>query len=185
MLFYRDRELQVRRALQCATWSEMRPLPGATNMVPILVPFQSKYQTRVVSMLDRLQMQLRIMSQGQSLLGLAAEAEARRRILIAALALKRHRARHGGYPKTLPELVPELLEIPPVDFMDGKPLRYRLTVDGHFALYSVGLNCVDDGGTLLRRERRESSGGLLLPGPQQATHLVWPRPASTAEIQAQ
>jgi len=68
--------------------------------------------------------------------------------------------------------------------MDGKPLRYRLTADGHFVLYSVGLNCVDDGGTLLRHERRESSGGLLPPGPQQATHLVWPRPASTADIQA-
>jgi hypothetical protein len=154
-------------------------------MVPILVPFQSKYQTRVVSMLDRLQMQLRIMSQGQSLLGLAAGAEARRRILSAAIALERYRGRHGNYPKALQELVPELLQSTPIDFMDGKPLRYRLAADGHFVLYSVGLNCVDDGGTLLRRERRESSGGLLLPGPQQATHLVWPRPASTAEIQAQ
>ena len=46
LLYYRDRELLVRRALQCATWSEMRPLPGATNMVPILVTFQSKYQTQ-------------------------------------------------------------------------------------------------------------------------------------------
>ena len=185
LLYYRDRELQVRRALQCATWSEMRPLPGATNMVPILVPLQSGYQTRVVSTLDRMAMQLRIMSQGQSLLGLAARAEARRRILIAAIALERYRGRHGSYPKALQELVPELLQSTPIDFMDGKPLRYRLAADGHFVLYSVGLNCLDDGGTLHRRERRESSGGLLPAGPQQATHLVWPRPASTAEIQAQ
>ena len=185
LLYYRDRELQVRRALRCATWSEMRPLPGATNMVPILVPLQAGYQTRLISTLDRMAMQLRIMSQGQGLLGLAAEAEARRRILIAAIALERYRGRHGSYPQVLQELVPELLQSTPIDFMDGKPLRYRLTADGHFVLYSVGLNCVDDGGTLLRRERRESSGGLLLPGPRQATHLVWPHPASTAEIQAQ
>ena len=154
-------------------------------MVPILVTFLSKYQTHVVSALDRLQWQLRTMSQGQSLLGLAAGAEAQRRILIAAIALERYRGRHGSYPKALQELVPEQLQITPIDFMDGKPLRYRLTADGHFVLYSVGLNCVDDGGTLLRRKRRESCGGLLLPGPQQATHLVWPRPASTSEIQAQ
>ena len=99
------------------------------------------------------------MSQGQSLLGLAAEAEARRRILIAAIALKRYRGRHGGYPKALQELVPELLQSPPIDFMDGKPLRYQLTDDGHFVLYSVGLDCVDDGGNAASAWTERSSGG--------------------------
>lgn len=184
LLYYRDRELQVRCALQCATWSEMRPLPGTTNMAPILAPLQSGYQTRAVSTLDRMAMQLRSMSQGRSLLGLAAEAEARRRILIAAIVLERYRGRHGSYPKALQELVPELLQSTPVDFMDGKPLRYRLTADGHFVLYSVGLDCVDDGGNDRWRWRKDPNGPPSYDTPG-AFDLVWPRPASAVEVNAQ
>ena len=34
LLYYRDRELELRRALRSPTWSEMRQLPGITNLVP-------------------------------------------------------------------------------------------------------------------------------------------------------
>lgn len=183
LLYYRDHELQVRRAVQAPTWSEMRLLPGVTNTVP----FQSKYRSRVQALLNLRQMTLAwrlYATGGRGLLDRAAEAEARRRLVISAIALKRYRGRHGGYPKALQELVPELLQSSPVDFMDGKPLRYRLTADGHFVLYSVGLDCVDDGGMLPRRGRGNSYGPIGYDAPQ-ARDLVWPRPASAAEIQAQ
>src|SRR5439155_20276039 len=73
---------------------------------------------------------------------------------------------------------------PPIDFLDGKPLRYRRTDDGHFVLYSVGLDCVDNGGEMRQPRRREvpyevPSGFGFRQGPD----LVWPRPASTAEVE--
>jgi hypothetical protein len=180
LLYYRDRELQVRRAVQAPTWLEMRSLPGVTNMVP----FQSKYRSRIQVLLNLGRPRLGRMSRGEGLLGRAAEGQARCRLLVAAIALERYRGRHGGYPKTLQELVPELLQSPPVDFMDGKPLRYRLGDDAHFALYSVGLDCVDDGGKLPRRERRDDYNPYPLDA-SRATDLVWPRPASAAEMHAQ
>jgi hypothetical protein len=186
LLYYRDRELQLRRVVQSPTWSEMRSLPGVTN----LVPFQSKYRSRMQALLNVRQMALAYQlyqggGRGQGLLGRAAEAEARRRLLMAAIALERYRGRHGGYPDTLQALIPELLQSPPIDFMDGQPLRYRLTDDGHFVLYSVGLNCIDDGGKLPRRGRRDPYEGLPFSEPQRTTDLVWPRPASAVEVQAQ
>ena len=44
------------------------------------------------------------------------------------------------------ELTPTFLTDMPRDFMDGQPLRYRRNEDGAFTLYSVGQNCLDDGG---------------------------------------
>jgi len=181
LLYYRDRELQMRRAVQAPTWAEMRRLPGVTNQVP----FQSKYRSRLQALFTMRQMSPRLAGRGQTRLGRAAEAEARRRLLITALALERYRNRHGAYPKTLPALVPELLPSPPVDFMDGQPLRYRLTDDGHFVLYSVGLDCVDYGGKLPRRGRGDPDSGLPYYGTQPPADLIWPRPASAAEVQAQ
>ena len=188
LLYYRDRELELRRAVQSPTWSEMRQLPGVTN----LVPFTSKYFSRVQSLLNMRQMSLAFQGRGQGLLDQAAEAEARRRVLITAIALERYRGRHGSYPRGLEELVPELLKSPPADFMDGKPLRYRLTGDGHFVLYSVGLDCIDNAGVMVRPRRRAMPYGYAeyaqyspIFGIQQSADLVWPRPASVVEVKAQ
>jgi hypothetical protein len=68
--------------------------------------------------------------------------------------------------------------------MDGKPLRYRLTADGHFVLYSVGLDCVDDGGNDRWRWRKYPNGPPSYDTPG-AFDLVWPRPASAVEVNAQ
>ena len=144
LLYHRDRERELRRAVQASNWLEMRQLPGATNKAP----FQSKQPSRVQSMINMRQISLGYLRQGYGLLGRAAETEARRRLIITAIALERYRGRHGSYPGTLQVLVPELLPKPPLDFMDGKPLRYRVTGDGHFVLYSVGLDCVDNGGRM-------------------------------------
>ena len=148
-------------------------------------------------MLNTRQLMMAVQRGGQSFLGRAAEAEARRRLLITALALERYRGRHGSYPDSLQQLVPELLQQPPVDFMDGQPLRYRPTDDGHFVLYSVGLDCTDNGGEMRRPQRRgrgfqpgldavDTYGGPADRGwgSAQGTDLVWPRPASPTEVLA-
>jgi hypothetical protein len=181
LLHYRDRELQLRRAVQSPTWSEMRALPGVTNQVP----FISKYPSRLSVMLNTRQIGLSAIGRGQGLLSRAAEAEARRRLIITAIALERYRSRHGSYPKVLQELVPELLKTPPLDFMDGKPLRYHLTGDGHFVLYSVGLDCLDNGGEM---QRRRAPGmpfdeAAVRFGIREGSDLVWPRPASAADAE--
>lgn len=180
--YYRDREVQVRRAVQAPTWSEMRSLPRITNVVP----FQSKYHSRMQALLNTRQMSLRFAGRGQSLLGRAAESEARRRILITAIALERYRGRHGSYPQTLQALVPEFLKQPPLDFMDGQPLRYHVTADSHIVLFSVGQDCADNGGEM-RQPRRRGLGYQGLPefGTPVGTDLVWPRPATAGEVQAQ
>jgi hypothetical protein len=193
LLHYRDRELELRRAVQCASWQEMRQLPGVTNFVP----FVSKNRSRVQAMLNLRQIGVAMQRGGQSFLGRAAEAEARRRLLVTAIALERYRGRHGSYPQALEQLVPELLPQPPKDFMDGQPLRYQPAADGHFVLYSVGLDCVDNGGEMRRPGRRgrglpgELDGIDAFGGPggrgwggAQGTDLVWPRPASSAEVLA-
>ena len=180
LLYYRDRELELRRALQCPTWSEMRQLPGVTN----LVPFRSKHASSMQAMMNMRQMSLSWQGEGQGLLGRAAEAETGRRIIVTALALERYRGRHGSFPKELQDLVPELMKTPPVDFMDGKPLRYRLTEDHHFVLHSVGLDCVDNGGQMRRTKASEGPFEThAVSWSRSETDLVWPRPASTAEAE--
>jgi hypothetical protein len=70
--------------------------------------------------------------------------------------------------------------------MDGKPLRYCTTDDGHYLLYSVGLDCTDNGG-----KASISQQGTDIPeGPnfldfQEGTDLVWPRPVALNPVEAQ
>jgi hypothetical protein len=179
LLHYRDRELEIQRAIQCTTWSEMRQLPGVTNFIP----FRSKHSSRMQMMMNTKQMGFAMQLRGQGVLGRAADAEIRRRLIITAIALERYRNRNRSYPKVLQEIAPEFLKAPPQDFVDGKPLRYRVTDDGHFVLYSVGLDCRDDGGTMPQSQRRTSP--LEERQVQAAVDIVWPRPASTAESVAE
>lgn len=186
LLYYRDRELELQHAAQCPTWLQMRRLAGVTNTVP----FSSKYASASFysparMMMNQKQMALSMQEEGKGLLGRAAESEARRRLVVIAIALERHHHRHGAYPKSLEKLAPDLLKTIPVDFMDGQPLRYRPTDDGHFVLYSVGLDCVDDGGLMPSHEERSpvypGFPGFVIP---RAADIVWPRPASDAEASA-
>jgi len=182
LLFYRDRELELRRAVQAPNWMEMRTLPGVTNAVF----FQSKYPSRLSAMMNFRQMGIRITGGGQGGLSRAAEAEARRRLLVTAIALERYRGRHGSYPPSLQALVPTLLPSAPIDFMDGQPLRYRTAGDGHFVLYSVGLDCVDNGGKMESPQGRgEQFGFEMRLGPREKADLVWPRLATATEARAQ
>ncbi|MGA3179718.1 MAG: hypothetical protein ABSF38_05180 [Verrucomicrobiota bacterium] len=174
LVYFRDREVELQRAGQCRTWAEMRGMPGITNTVA----FKSEYQSRARSALLMRQVYLSIQGQGQRLAGRAAEAEARRRLVIAAVALERYRVCHGAYPETLEKLVPEFLKEAPSDFMDGKPLRYHLMADGRFWLYSVGLDCIEDGGKMPQPGRGRVA---WQPGAPAGGDLVWPLAASVAE----
>lgn len=176
LLYFRDCELDYRRAVTAKSWLELRDLRSATNsgpsgasnsVLPIetsrLGPGGSGYQRQVPTLLTR-----------------AAEAEARRRVLLTAIAIERfHLAKHC-YPESLSKLVPDFLKSEPKDFMDGQPLRYRRTDDDRFVLYSVGLDGNDDLGQLLAAGTTVGPGFGRGEGPD----LVWPMPASPVEVRA-
>ena len=109
----------------------------------------------------------------------ALVCETLRELTVAAIALKRYELRHGKVAPSLAALVPELLPERPRDYMDGKPLRYRLNPDGSFLLYSVGQDGRDDGG-----DATPTAGAGSKPCLQNGRDLVWPAPASAEEIAA-
>jgi hypothetical protein len=186
LLYYRNREQQLQQATPVQTWTEMRQLPGVTNTAPFTL--SKRHPSSTVAMLNSRQLSLAWMmysspGQGNGLLGRAAVAESHRRLIVTSIALERFHNRRGAYPKSLAELAPEFARSPPVDFMDGKPLRYRLTDDGHFLLYSVGLDGVNNGGEMRLLPRSElPSLDPHRAGTRVETDLVWPRPASSAEV---
>ncbi len=104
----------------------------------------------------------------------AADAEATRRLTVTAIALKRYQLAHNAYPASLSELVPQYLAEVPIDFMDGKPLRYKRQPDGNFLLYSVGEDGEDNGG-----DPTPTTGNGWLKGRD----IVWPRAATAKEIE--
>ena len=105
-----------------------------------------------------------------------AGTEAQRSLVLAAIALERHRLKHGSYPERLAQLIPEFLAAVPRDPMDGLPLRYRRSDDGSFTLYAVGENGRDDGGD-------PTPTGAALSW-QSGKDIVWPKPAALAEGEA-
>ncbi len=75
---------------------------------------------------------------------------------LLALALGEYRARHGRFPPSLSELVPEYLNEPPIDAFSGEEWIYQVSDDGQsLQTYSVGKNRTDDDGS--------SEGGLAGP----------------------
>ncbi len=110
--------------------------------------------------------------------GRAVRYETLREMAITAIALKRFHLHTGVFPANLLVLMPEFLPELPHDWMDGKPLRYKLNADGTFTLYSVGDNGVDDGGA---PDRSPVSWYLDSWG---AGDEVWPAAATPEEIKA-
>jgi hypothetical protein len=113
---------------------------------------------------------------GKSIKKKAMLAETQRELAVTAIALKRHFRKHGEYPKDLGGLVPDFLAALPIDWMDGKPLRYKRTTPKSFRLWSVGQDHKDDGGdpTLKPGRTRYWTDGI---------DLVWPARATPAEIE--
>lgn len=99
-----------------------------------------------------------------------------REMVVAAVASKRYAKRYHKPPAGLPDLVPEFLDDAPIDYMDGRPLRYCLDSDSTWLLYSIGLDGIDDGGDASPREKSTK------PTFQNGRDLVWPQRASTEEV---
>jgi hypothetical protein len=102
-------------------------------------------------------------------------AQATAEIARAAIALKRYELRHGNLPCGLQALVPEFLPALPIDYMDGKPLRYCLDSDSTFRLYSVGADGRDDLG-----DPTSTSSSLNY---QNGRDLLWPQPSPEQEVE--
>jgi hypothetical protein len=171
LTFYCDQEIEFRKAVQFPTWTQMYSLLILTNTTS----FQSNESSPLPIMRSTAPQNQIWQIQVASLLGKAAQAESQRRILITAIALKRYYEKHGSYPKKLASLTPDFIKEVPVDFMDGKPLRYRLTQDGHFVLYSAGLGYLDNGGQL-RFEEEYSDSNSPLSARESGGVIVWPAP---------
>jgi hypothetical protein len=85
----------------------------------------------------------------------------------AGLAAEMYRRRHGQFPASLQQMVPELLPVVPADRITGDPVKYRL-VNGQPIVYSVGVDRKDDGG-----RPPEGPGGKMTNWPAAA---AWPDP---------
>lgn len=107
------------------------------------------------------------------------QAETERSITLCAIALKRYSLRHGKLPPSLEALVPEFLNSVPGDYMDGKPMKYRLNPDGSFTLYSAGANGKDDGGDASLLPDKTSDRNLW-----DRKDFIWPIPATPEEVAA-
>lgn len=108
----------------------------------------------------------------------SARAEAERSIVSCAIALKRYLLRHGKPAPNLNALVPEFLPSVPIDYMDGKPVNYRLNPDGNFTLYSVGEDGKDDGGNATLLDEKKDTRSLWA-----RKDFVWPAPATPEEAE--
>ena len=65
-----------------------------------------------------------------------------------ACALERYRLAKGELPERLDVLMPEIVAEVPPDPMAGAPMHYRRSPSSGYALWSVALNGIDDGGRL-------------------------------------
>lgn len=89
-----------------------------------------------------------------------------------AIALERHRLKHGAYPATLEAI--DAAFVPaggiPRDVISGGPLHYAPTADGRFQLYAVGWNGKDDGGSVVWKDKAQTQVDFT------QGDWVWPQP---------
>jgi hypothetical protein len=109
----------------------------------------------------------------------AMRAETDRSMILAAIAIERYRLQHKATPADLEALVPALLPAVPTDYMDGKPIKYRLNSDGTFLLYSAGQDGNDDGGD--NSQLPDQPGRVNLWNRKD---YIWPQPARPEEVEA-
>lgn len=110
-------------------------------------------------------------SSGRYLLSMLVQHETERQMALTAIALKRHELGEGRWPTTLDALIPKYLPGAPVDFMNGKPLCYRLDPSVGYRLYSVGLDGRDDGGNPVKNAPKTPLRSLW-----GARDAIWPSP---------
>ena len=174
MICLRQREIDLRNAINSSSWLEMRAHPGITNPAK----FVNDPQSELFPTVETRMMTFPSLRASIVLINRAAEAEARRRLALCALALKRYRLARGEYPPALDQLVPEFQEQSALDFMNGQPLHYQRLENDTFVLYSVGLNCLDDHAQMLM------DTSLRGPNAPEDPDLVWPAAATRQEVRA-
>jgi hypothetical protein len=72
---------------------------------------------------------------------------------IIACALERYRLEKGSYPESLDAVKLADGKALPLDVMNDKPMHYRKTTNGKYALWSVGFDGKDDGGKRMLDEK--------------------------------
>ncbi|MFN0018948.1 MAG: hypothetical protein ACKVP0_11860 [Pirellulaceae bacterium] len=70
---------------------------------------------------------------------------AKRHLLAADLAIRTFQQDAGILPRSLEDLTPKYLPVPPLDPYSGEPLRYKPSGNS-FLLYSIGPDLQDNGG---------------------------------------
>ena len=106
------------------------------------------------------------------------------RSLETALACRRYRAKHGRYPETLDDLVPEFIAAVPLDPYDGKPLRYN---NEHHYVWTVGeelafkgeVDFTSDGKPMWTSTRRKNYQYVRFLSPEGVSDACAGRPAPT------
>lgn len=112
----------------------------------------------------------------RGIVSMSFRAETDRSMTVCAVALKRFFMENQRLPSSLSDLVPEFLSSVPIDSMDGRPMRYRLTPDGTFVLYSVGQDGEDDGG--------DASAVNAVSGNKWSRRdALWPMVATAEDVQ--
>jgi hypothetical protein len=116
-------------------------------------------------------------------LGKIAEAYRRHqshlRCAAAALAAERYRLQHHRWPASLDTLVKDgFLAAVSVDAFDGAPMRLSAGADG-IVIYSVGVDGIDNGGTISRQRPRDPGVdlGFRLWNPESRRQAPLPPPA--------
>lgn len=71
-----------------------------------------------------------------------------------ACALERHRIEKGTYPDSLAGLTLASGDPLPIDALSGKPMGYRKTESGKYALWCIGFDGKDDGGKRVLDEKK-------------------------------
>jgi len=173
----RQDELQCCQRTQAVLDSHRRGLlfKGGTTVVADAARIEGAFPTGPYNRVRFILSPMILSSCSKSLQG-AWLARTTVEIARTAIALKRYELRHGKLPYSLDALVPEFLPEHPVDYMDGKPLRYCLESESTFVLYSVGADGRDDGGD----GNTVSSGSYL--HYRNSHDVVWPQPAGDAEV---
>ena len=88
----------------------------------------------------------------------AAGGEAMLKIVDALIAAERYERKHGKFPSSLHELVPDFLrEVPEDPFAPQQPLQWKLD-DTSLFIYSVGPDLKDDGASSVEQPRQPRAG---------------------------
>jgi hypothetical protein len=106
--------------------------------------------------------------------GRAAYVQSQTSQAIAACALERWFIAHGSYPDTLAAVSSGDGKPLPTDVLSGKPMGYRKTSDGRYALWCVGPDHEDDGGKRVLDEKQPEK--TKFAEPSYTGDWVWDFP---------